>query len=99
MDLLPVIFAAILSPLLTAGCKRLRWAREVEAWAAVNLAVAVALALFLWVLIDRQPGTLEAWVLQGLAAGGVSGAANNVYRKRRARRSPRPSLPRLIGRQ
>jgi hypothetical protein len=99
MDLFSVLFAAILSPLLTAGCKRLWWARDVEAWAAVNLAVAVALALFLWVLVDRKANTLEAWVLQGLAAGGVSGAANNVFRKRRARRTPRPTLSRLIGKR
>lgn len=90
-DLLPILFAAVVSPILTAACKRARWARDVEAWAAVNLGLAVALSLFIWVIADRDPSTAAEWMTRGLAAAGLGGAANNVYRKRTQCR-PRPPI-------
>lgn len=76
-----ILLATVLSPILTHYAKRLPIAEDVEAWAAVNLGIAVGLALLLWLAADRDPAHVPAWITQGLAAGGVSGAANNLYRK------------------
>lgn len=80
-DLLGLLCAAVLSPLLTSLAKRLKIAKDVEAWAAVNLGISVGLALVLWLLSDRDPATVQDWIYRGMAAGGASGAANNWFRE------------------
>lgn len=76
-----ILLATVLSPILTHYTKRLPLAEDVEAWAAVNLGVAVGLALLCWLAVDRDPAHVPTWITQGLAGGGVSGGANNWWRK------------------
>lgn len=81
---LAILAGSVLGPILTALVKRVPWI-DSELGAALNLGLTVALYLGAWGLwTGGDRAQLEQWLTWALAAAGVGGAGNNVWRKRMA---------------
>lgn len=82
---LAIVFVSIVSPFLTALLKRVSWIDETLG-AAINLAVCIAIYSTAWFFlrstVPEAPQDWLSWLSWGLAAAGIGGAANNIYRKR-----------------
>lgn len=81
-SLLGILAGAVVGPMLTTLLKRLPWIDE-QLGAAVNLVATLGLYAGAWWLVtggDRA--ALELYLTMALAAAGLGGAANNVWRKR-----------------
>jgi hypothetical protein len=81
-SILPVLAGALAGPLLTWAAKKLPFVDE-GLGAVVNIGVTVGLYLLGWAVFakgDRQQ--LATYMMWALAAAGVGGAGNNLWRKR-----------------
>lgn len=82
--ILAILVGSILGPILTALVKRVPWI-DAELGAAVNLGLTVAVYLVAWAWwTGGDRALLEQWLTWALAAAGVGGAGNNLWRKRLA---------------
>lgn len=81
-SLLAILAGTVVGPILTALLKRLSFI-DSGLGAAVNLVATLALYVAAWwVVTGGDPGALGVYLAWALAAAGLGGAANNVYRKR-----------------
>lgn len=84
---LQVLAGAIAGPFVTMFLKRLTFVDE-QLGGAINAMVTLALYVGAWWIVTGGDGAqLGAYLMLALAAAGVGGAANNVWRKRLMDRS------------
>lgn len=77
-----ILSGAVLGPIVTTFVKRLSWV-DPELGGAINVLATLALYLAVWgVWTGGDRALVGDYVTWALAAAGLGGAANNVYRKR-----------------
>lgn len=81
-SLLAILAGSVVGPILTSLLKRLSFI-DAGLGAAVNVVATLALYLAAWwAVTGADPAALGLYLLWALAAAGLGGGANNLYRKR-----------------